>query len=153
VNKSELIEAITERLGDKRAAAHAVDAVFDTITRAVAAGDKVTVTGFGIFEAQVRGARTVRNPATGESLRKKKTTVPKFRPGSQLKAVVAGDVKLPRLAGAGFKQVVSGEKKLAPAKRVKAPAAGRKTATRAAAAAPRSSKKSVARKVASKRSR
>ena len=99
VNKAELIDAITERLGDKRAASHAVEAVVDTITRAVAKGEKVAITGFGVFEKQVRGARTVRNPATGESIKKKKTAVPKFRPG------------------AGFKQVVSGEKKLAaPAK-------------------------------------
>ena len=112
MNKSELVEAISERLGDKRAASHAVDAVFDTITRAVAAGDKVTVTGFGTFEPHARAARRVRNPRTGEALRKKKRTVPRFRPGSQLRAVVAGEVKLPRLPRAQFKQVVSGEKKL-----------------------------------------
>src|SRR3954454_7750135 len=115
VNKAELIDAIAERLGaDKRAASNAVEAVVDTITRAVAKGEKVAITGFGVFERQVRGARTVRNPATGASIKKKKTAVPKFRPG------------------AGFKQVVSGEKKLAaptksPAAATKRSAAGTTT--------------------------
>ena len=96
MNKSELIDALTERLGDKKAASAAVEAVVDTITRAVAKGEKVAIAGFGVFEKQVRNARMARNPATGAPVRIKKTAVPKFRPG------------------AGFKEVVSGAKKLAP---------------------------------------
>jgi DNA-binding protein HU-beta len=132
VNKAELIDAITERLGDKRAASHAVEAVVDTITRAVAKGEKVAITGFGVFERQVRGARTVRNPATGASIKKKKTAVPKFRPG------------------AGFKQVVSGEKKLAaPAKSTAAASkrstSGTTTTGRKATGAKTTASKSTAR--------
>ena len=123
MNKSELIDAITERLGDKKAAGAAVEAVVDTITRAVAKGEKVAIAGFGVFEKQVRNARMARNPATGAPVRIKKTAVPKFRPG------------------AGFKEVVSGAKKLAPPAKtvtkaaVKAPAA-KKAAVKAPAKAP-----------------
>jgi DNA-binding protein HU-beta len=135
VNKAELIDAITERLGDKRAASRAVEAVVDTITRAVAKGEKVAITGFGVFERQIRGARTVRNPATGESIKKKKTAVPKFRPG------------------AGFKQVVSGDKKLAPAAKSSSGAAKKSTKKASAAKASRSgTSKSAAKKTGAKKS-
>src|SRR5436190_10567724 len=95
VNKAELIDQIAERLGaDKRAANNAVEAVLDTITRAVAAGEKVAITGFGVFEKQVRKARTGRNPQTGAVVKIKATSVPKFRPASTFKEVVSGAKKL-----------------------------------------------------------
>jgi DNA-binding protein HU-beta len=98
VNKSQLIETLAGRFGgNKRAAAHALDAVVDTITREVARGEKVAITGFGAFEKQVREARIVRNPKTGERKRAKKTAVPKFRAGADLKAVVSGAKKPPKL--------------------------------------------------------
>ena len=69
MNKAELIETIATRLGDnKRTASEAVEAVIDTITRTVAKGEKVAITGFGIFEKVERAARTARNPATGASV-------------------------------------------------------------------------------------
>jgi DNA-binding protein HU-beta len=98
VNKSQLIEALAGRFGgNKRAAAHALAAVVDTITHEVARGEKVAITGFGAFEKQVREARIVRNPKTGERKRAKKTAVPKFRAGADLKAVVSGAKKPPKL--------------------------------------------------------
>jgi DNA-binding protein HU-beta len=98
VNKSQLIEALAGRFGgNKRAAAHALAAVVDTITHEVARGEKVAITGFGAFERQVREARMVRNPKTGERKRAKKTAVPKFRAGADLKAVVSGAKKPPKL--------------------------------------------------------
>jgi DNA-binding protein HU-beta len=104
VNRAELIDAIRNRLGiDKRAAEHAVDAVLDTIQRAVAQGEKVAITGFGVFEKVDRAARTGRNPRTGEAVKVKKTSVPKFRPGSQFKGVVSGAVKLGKVADAATK--------------------------------------------------
>src|SRR5437660_1730044 len=66
VNRAELIDQIRDRLGvDKRSAENAVDVVLDTIQRAVAAGEKVAITGFGVFEKVERAARTGRNPRTG----------------------------------------------------------------------------------------
>src|SRR4051794_23933924 len=88
---------------DKRAAENAVDAVFDTILRAVAQGEKVALTGFGVFERVDRAARTGRNPRTGETVKVKKTSVPKFRPGTQFKGVVSGAIKLGKVADAATK--------------------------------------------------
>jgi len=104
VNRAELIDAIRDRLGvDKRNAEHAVDAVLDTIQRAVAQGEKVALTGFGVFERVDRAARTGRNPRTGETVKVKKTSVPKFRPGTQFKGVVSGAIKLGKVADAATK--------------------------------------------------
>src|SRR5919112_5325843 len=98
VNKSQLIDALAARYeGNKKAAAHALESVLDTITREVAKGEKVAITGFGAFERAVRPARMVRNPRTGERTRAKKTAVPKFRAGAELKAVVSGARRLPSL--------------------------------------------------------
>ncbi|MCW2605554.1 MAG: histone family protein DNA-binding protein, partial [Frankiales bacterium] len=101
MNRAELIEAVTERIGDKRTAGAAVEAVLDVITRAVAAGEKVSLTGFGIFEKVERAARTARNPSTGESIDVAETAVPKFRAGSAFKEVVADPRKLPAAAYEG----------------------------------------------------
>ena len=95
MNKRDLIDAISGRLGDKKTATEAVNAVLDTITVTVAKGDKVAITGFGVFEKAVRPARTARNPATGAPIKVAKSSVPKFRPGADFKAVVNGDKKLP----------------------------------------------------------
>ncbi|HEY2315473.1 MAG TPA: HU family DNA-binding protein [Streptosporangiaceae bacterium] len=88
MNKRDLIDAISGRIGDKKTATEAVNAVLDTIQKTVASGDKVSITGFGVFEKQVRPARTARNPATGAAVKVPKTSVPKFRAGADFKAVV-----------------------------------------------------------------
>lgn len=95
MNKRELIDAISGRLGDKKTATEAVNAVLETIQGAVAKGDKVSITGFGAFEKAERPARTARNPATGEAIKVPKSSVPKFRPGADFKALVNGDKKKP----------------------------------------------------------
>ena len=119
MNKAELIDSISTRLGDnKKAASEAVEAVIDTITRTVAKGEKVAITGFGIFEKVERAARLARNPATGARVKVKKTSVPKFRPGTHLKGVVSGAVKLaaPAKAAPVKAAVKAAVKKAAPAK-------------------------------------
>lgn len=95
MNKSELVESIAERLGDRRRAGAAVEAVLDTIMRSLAAGEKVALSGFGVFEKVDRAARTARNPATGEPVSLPATSVPRFRAGQVLKAVVSGERELP----------------------------------------------------------
>jgi DNA-binding protein HU-beta len=60
----------------------------------VAKGDKVAITGFGVFEKAVRPARTARNPATGATIKVAKSSVPKFRAGADFKAVVNGEKKI-----------------------------------------------------------
>jgi len=91
MNKRDLIDAIADRLGDKKSATEAVNAVLDTIQSAVAAGDKVAITGFGVFEKSERPARTARNPATGATIQVPESSVPKFRAGADFKALVNGD--------------------------------------------------------------
>jgi DNA-binding protein HU-beta len=90
MNKRDLIDAISGRMGsDKKTATEAVNAVLETIQMTVAKGDKVSITGFGVFEKTVRPARTARNPATGAAIKVPKTSVPKFRAGADFKAMVA----------------------------------------------------------------
>ncbi len=98
MNKAQLIEALADHYnGSKTEAAKALNAVVDTITQKTAAGEKVSITGFGVFEKVARSARMVRNPRTGERKRAKATAVPRFRAGSDLKAYVSGAKKLPKL--------------------------------------------------------
>ncbi|HEX4834413.1 MAG TPA: HU family DNA-binding protein [Trebonia sp.] len=88
MNKRDLIDAISGRLGDKKSATEALNAVLETIQQAVAEGDKVAITGFGVFEKSERPARTARNPATGDPIEVAASSVPKFRPGADFKALV-----------------------------------------------------------------
>src|SRR5437899_12986662 len=115
-NKAQLIEALSERLGDKKVASEAVDGLVDIIIRTVNKGEKVNITGFGVFEKRARAARTARNPRTGETVKVKKTNVPAFRAGTSFKDVISGTKKLPRVTA------------------TKAAATTRTTTTRAAAA-------------------
>ncbi|MDA2806444.1 MULTISPECIES: HU family DNA-binding protein [Nocardiopsis] len=93
MNKRDLIDAISDRLGDKKTATEAVNAVLETIQKTVAEGDKVAITGFGVFEKAERAARTARNPATGETINVPASFVPKFRAGADFKDLVNGKKK------------------------------------------------------------
>jgi DNA-binding protein HU-beta len=132
VNKSQLIDTLAARYeGNRKQAAHALESVIDTITREVAKGEKVAITGFGSFEKRVREARWVRNPRTGERIKAKKTAIPKFNAGADLKAVVSGAKKVPKLtltAAATTTRAATATK--APAKRT---TANKTTATKAPA--------------------
>ncbi len=111
MNKAELIETLSKRLGDRKTATAALESVVEEIQRAVQKGERVAITGFGVFEKRIRNARTARNPRTGEAVKVKKTSVPAFRPGQ------------------GFKDVITGAKKMA-----KAPVAAAAAATKTTAA-------------------
>ncbi|MBX6749559.1 MAG: HU family DNA-binding protein [Micromonosporaceae bacterium] len=118
MNKAELIEALTDRLGDRKAATAALDAVLTEIQNAVTKGEKVSITGFGVFEKRVRAARTARNPRTGEAVKVKKTSVPAFRPGTGFKELVAAG-RVPKATKAA-KAAKTTVKKVAPTKATKA---------------------------------
>jgi len=126
VNKAELIDALAARLGDKKTASSALDAVLAEIQTAVTKGDRVAITGFGVFEKRVRAARTARNPRTGESVKVKKTSVPAFRPGQSFKEQVASG----KVAKAAAKKTTS-----AAAKKTTAAKAGTAKATKSTAKA------------------
>ena len=109
MNKAELIDVLTDKMGsDRRQATAAVENVVDTIVRAVHKGDSVTITGFGVFEQRRRAARVARNPRTGETVKVKPTSVPAFRPGAQFKAVVSGAQRLPAEGPAVKRGVTAG---------------------------------------------
>jgi DNA-binding protein HU-beta len=161
VNKSELVDALAARFeGNRKAAQHALEAVLDTITREVARGEKVAITGFGLFEKRVREARWIRNPQTGAGIKAKKTVVPKFTAGADLKNVVSGARKHPRLTpadGAAASREVAPTQKTGAAKRAttkkataakKAPA--KKATKRATAKKATAAKKAPAKKATKK---
>lgn len=169
MNKAELIDVLTEKLGtDRRTATAAVEHVVDTIVRAVHKGQSVTITGFGVFEQRKRAARVARNPRTGETVKVKPTSVPAFRPGAQFKAVIAGKQKLaatgpavkrgvnaPVAAKKSTAKKTTAKKTTAKKAATKAPAktTARKTATKAPAkstAAKKTATKAAARKTATK---
>ena len=85
MNKAQLIDTLSDRLGSRRAANEAVDAVIDTITRAVSSGERVAITGFGVFEKVARPARTGRNPRTGEQVVVSEKYVPFFKTGKDMR--------------------------------------------------------------------
>jgi DNA-binding protein HU-beta len=147
MNKAELIDVLTQKLGsDRRQATAAVENVVDTIVRAVHKGDSVTITGFGVFEQRRRAARVARNPRTGETVKVKPTSVPAFRPGAQFKAVVSGAQRLPAEGPAVKRGVVAGAAKKAAKKAPAKKAAAKKAPAKKAAA-----KKAPAKKAATKR--
>ena len=159
MNKAELIDVLTDKLGsDRRSATAAVENVVDTIVRAVHKGDSVTITGFGVFEQRRRAARVARNPRTGETVKVKPTSVPAFRPGAQFKAVVSGAQRLPAegpavkrgvvAGGAVKKAVVKKAAKRAVARKAVKKAVAKKAATKAVAR--KAVKKAVVKKAATK---
>jgi DNA-binding protein HU-beta len=151
VNKSQLIDTLAARFdGNKRDAQHALESVLDTITRAVASGEKVSITGFGAFEKLDRPARMVRNPATGVKKRAKKTSIPKFRAGANLKAVVSGAKKLPKVAAAKTAKAPAAKAPAAKASASKA-SATKSPAKRAAVKATAAKKATPAKKTATKK--
>ncbi|MGO8853752.1 MAG: HU family DNA-binding protein [Mycobacterium sp.] len=152
MNKAELIDVLTQKLGsDRRQATAAVENVVDTIVRAVHKGDSVTITGFGVFEQRRRAARVARNPRTGETVKVRPTSVPAFRPGAQFKAVVSGAQRLPAEGPAVKRGVGAGAaKKVAKKAPVKKALAKKAPAKKAAPAKKVAAKKAPVKKAATK---
>ena len=89
MNKSELVEAVSNHSGLAKAdAARAVDAVLDTVSGALKAGDSVALVGFGTFTVKARAARTGLNPRTREPLQIPASKMPVFKAGKALKDAV-----------------------------------------------------------------
>ncbi|MEK8090076.1 HU family DNA-binding protein [Thermithiobacillus plumbiphilus] len=89
MNKSELVEKVAQSAGISRSAAtQALDATVKAITDALAAGDQVTLVGFGTFSVAEREGRKGRNPRTGEEIEIKASKTPKFKAGKTLKDAV-----------------------------------------------------------------
>lgn len=167
MNKAQLIEELSTRFdGNRRAAQHALEAVVDTVTRNVAKGEAVAITGFGKFERRIRPAGKARNPQTGETVKTKRKSVPKFTAGADFKAVVNGEKKAPAAVKPAkkaatkkstTKKTAKKTAKKAPARKTARKSTARKTATRKTAtrktATRKTAKKAPAKKTAKKTTR
>ncbi|NLL39294.1 MAG: HU family DNA-binding protein [Clostridiales bacterium] len=90
MNKAELISATAEKTGlSKKDTEKTVNAILETITETLKAGEKVQVVGFGVFDVKYRQARIGHNPRTKEQIKIPATRAPQFKPGKALKEAVA----------------------------------------------------------------
>lgn len=90
MTKSELIASVSEKTGTtKKDAEKAITAVIDSITEALAKGEKVQLVGFGTFEVRDRAERTGINPQTQQKIKIAATKTPAFKAGTTLKEAVA----------------------------------------------------------------
>jgi nucleoid DNA-binding protein len=89
MNKGDLINELSKVTCTKKEAEAAVNSIFEIITKALKKKDTVTLVGFGTFKVSKRTARTGRNPQTGEEIKIKAKSVPKFVAGKALKDAVA----------------------------------------------------------------
>ena len=90
MNKTELIAAVAEKTGlTKKDAERVINATFETVTSSLVKGDKVQISGFGIFEVKAREARVGRNPRTKESIQIPATKLPAFKASKTLKDSIA----------------------------------------------------------------
>jgi DNA-binding protein HU-beta len=162
-NKAQFIELLAQRLdGDKRRAAAALDAVIDGVYATISRGEKVAITGFGVFERRERAARTARNPATGASVSVPASRVPAFRPGAEFRAITNGTKEFVERRPASTSTARAGAdtaretparstgaaKKAAAKKAAKKSAAKKSAAKKAAPAKKSAAKKSAAKKAA-----
>ena len=133
MNKTQFIASLAPHFnGSKKEAAHAVEIIFDSITRNMQKGEDVTINDFGKFKKVDRKARMGRNPFTGETIKIKASKKARFLPAKALKEVIAGD------------------RKLGPAPKPEVKAAPKPAAKKAAKKAP-AKKKAVAKKKVAKK--
>ena len=89
MKKADLVQAVAQKTGkSKKDAGIFVDAVFESITDALVAGDKVTLTGFGVFEVRERAAKQCMNPRTHEMQTVEACKAPAIKAGKNLKEAV-----------------------------------------------------------------
>jgi DNA-binding protein HU-beta len=149
MNKAQFIAALAPHFNDsKKEAAHAVEIVFDTITRTMSKGEDVMINDFGKFKKVDRKARMGRNPFTGETIKIKASKKARFLPAKGLKDVISGERKLGPAPKPEPKPVAKPVAKKAAAK--KKPAAKKKAVKKVAKRKP-AAKKKVAKKAAKKR--
>ena len=145
MNKAELVERVADATGEaKSRASEFVDATLGAVQGALIKGERVVLPGFGTFSARPRKARTGRNPQTGAAVKIPATTIPVFKAGQTLKALVSGKAKLTVTKSKPAKKSAA---KKSPAK--KSPA--KKTAAKKSPAKKTAAKKSTAKKSAAKR--
>ena len=89
MNKTELVAVVAEKAGlTKKDAERVVNATVDTIVQSLREGEKVQISGFGIFEVKSREARVGRNPRTKETIEIPATRLPAFKASKTLKDTI-----------------------------------------------------------------
>ena len=154
MNKAQFIAALAQHFNDsKKEAAHAVDIVFDTIVRNLSKGEDVMINDFGKFKKVDRKARMGRNPFTGETIKIKASKKARFLPAKALKEVISGDRKLAPAPKPEPKPVAKPVAKKAAVKKAakKKPAAKKVVKKAAKKSAPKKAAKKVVKKAAKKR--
>ena len=111
MNRSDLVAAIADRIGDKKKAKQAVDALVETVTDAVARGEKVAVSGLGTFERAYRASTDSTRAVAG-------VTVPKFEPAKGFRVLVDEALNLGEQAIAAAAAAVSDGKGAAQVRKV-----------------------------------
>jgi DNA-binding protein HU-beta len=146
MNKAQFIAALAPHFNDsKKEAAHAVEIVFDTITRTMSKGEDVMINDFGKFKKVDRKARMGRNPFTGETMKIKASKKARFLPAKGLKDVISGERKLGPAPKPEPKPVAKpAAKKAAPKKAAKKKSAPKKAAKKKSA--PKKAAKKVVKK-------
>ena len=136
MNKTQFIASLAPHFnGSKKEAAHAVEIIFDAITRNMQKGEDVTINDFGKFKKVDRKARKGRNPFTGETIQIKASKKPRFLPAK------------------GLKEVISGDRKLGPAPKPAAPVVAKPAAKKAAKKVAKKAGKKSAKKAAPKKAK
>ena len=91
MTRTELIKKVAEKNGmEVKDASKVVDSVLNTVADTVAAGEPVSLLGFGTFSIKHRDARQGRNPATGETVEFAASNTPVFKAGKAFKEKVNG---------------------------------------------------------------
>lgn len=128
MNRGELVTAVTEATSLPRVQVEAtLSAVLEQIVGATAAGDKVTLLGFGTFEARDRAAREGRNPATGQALQIAATRSVGFKVGTAYKQQVAAAVPAAKKNAASPRKAAPAATQAAPAAKKAAKSAPKKS--------------------------
>ena len=90
MNKEELVKEVAKKTRmPQKQVAEIISLMIDSIEKSVSKGKRVTLVGFGTFEARKRAARTGRNPQTGAEIKIPAKTVPAFSAGKKFKEVVS----------------------------------------------------------------
>ena len=156
-NKAEFVDQLANRLnGDRKRAAAALDAVIENIYDAISRGERVSISGFGVFERRNRAARMGRNPATGEPVQVPASRVPAFRPGERFRKVAKGEdgaAKSTSKKSAAKKSAAkkSTAKKSSPARKATASKSAAKKSTAKKSTAKKSTAKKSTKKAAAKK--
>ncbi len=96
MTKAELIEEVSRVVEMTRKDSEViVEAIFDSVVRALRGGDKIEIRGFGSFRTRQRQPRVGRNPKTGARVEVPAKRIPYFKPSKELKDLVNGEAAVP----------------------------------------------------------